>query len=267
MKGFIKKLLKEYLSQDMVSLLHYFKSTREEREKWLPYEYPYQFDQFAIENRLSDIKQALEDEGIETYEIPDVLVAKYPEIFKQFGEWLYMMIEDCDLSENSADYPAWSYFDSAEVIKNQWLIHFTNDADSIASEGFTRGVNEIDKLGLTTLLGDFYKKYGGYNFAYRIEDYKRYANSTRYSSIPFKYGKEAVIFNASGVRLWHHGDEEPQVIFYGNTAKNIIAITEGEEYRWAVRHAKTNRIIFENDDFDRVVQWVVNNFIQYRNAI
>ena len=80
-------------------------------------------------------------------------------------------------------------------------------------------------------------------------------------------GNEAVIFNASGLRLWHHGDEEPQVIFFGNTAKNIIPITGGEDKDWAVRNSKTNRIIFEDDNFDKVVQWVINNFIQYRNAI
>ena len=259
------KVLKEYLSQDMVSLKKYFETTKEEREHYLPYSYPEQFKQFAIEQRLNS-KLVKELSDMEPYEIPEVLEQNYPEIFQQFGSWLYMMIEDGDLNAIAADYPAWSYFDSVQLIKNQWLIHFTNDADSIAREGFTRGVNEMDKLGLTTHLGDFYKKYGGYNFAYTIQDYKKHSG-TRYLQQKFKYGNEAVIFNASGLRLWHHGDEEPQVIFFGNTAKNIIPITGGEDKDWAVRNSKTNRIIFEDDNFDKVVQWVINNFIQYRNAI
>jgi hypothetical protein len=263
-----RKVLKEYLSQDMVSLYQYFKTSREDREKYLPYEYPYQFDQFAIEYKLQDLKDKFEEEGIETYEIPDILESEHPEVLEQFGKWLYMMIEDGDLGENKADYPTWYFFDNAEIVKNQWLIHFTNDADSIAIEGFTRGVNEMDKLGLTTNFGDFYKKYGGYNFAYKVEDYAKYAHSNRsFGGYKFKYGKEAVIFNASGLRLWHHGDEEPQVIFFGNTAKNIIPIVEGENSTWSVRNAKTNRVIFENDNFDKVVQWVVNNFIQYKNSL
>ena len=263
-----RKVLKEYLSQDMVSLYQYFKTSREDREKYLPYEYPYQFDQFAIEYKLQDLKDKFEEEGIETYEIPDILESEYPEVLEQFGKWLYMMIEDGDLGENKASYPTWYFFDDAKVVKNQWLIHFTNDADSIAIEGFTRGVNEMDKLGLTTHFGDFYKKYGGYNFAYKVEDYAKYAHSNRsFGGYKFKYGKEAVIFNASGLRLWHNGDEEPQVIFFGNTAKNIIPIVEGENSTWSVRNAKTNRVIFENDNFDKVVQWVINNFIQYKNAI
>jgi hypothetical protein len=263
-----RKVLKEYLSQDMVSLYQYFKTSREDREKYLPYEYPYQFDQFAIEYKLQDLKDKFEEEGIETYEIPDILESEHPEVLEQFGKWLYMMIEDGDLGENKADYPTWYFFDDAKVVKNQWLIHFTNDADSIAIEGFTRGVNEMDKLGLTTHFGDFYKKYGGYNFAYKVEDYAKYAHSNRsFGGYKFKYGKEAVIFNASGLRLWHNGDEEPQVIFFGDTAKNIIPIVEGENSTWSVRNAKTNRVIFENDNFDKVVQWVINNFIQYKNAI
>ena len=114
-------------------------------------------------------------------------------------------------------------------------------------------------------MGEFEKKYGGYNFAYDVERYDRYAHSNHGRG--FKYGKEAVIFRASGMELWHYGDEEPQVIFYGNTAKSIIPITEGEEHQWAVKSVKTGRSLYENDDFDNVVVWVLRNFVQYRKQL
>ena len=267
-----KKVIKEYLSQDMVSLRHYFLSSDEEKIQSLPEAYWWFFDDFLVEEDIDFIKPKDsvdvngEDIGddIDGYDLLDWLSRNNPELHYKYGEYLFNRINNDTLDIPPADYPAWHFFGTPSIVKNQWLIHYTDDADSIARDGFTRGVNEMDKLGLTCHLGEFDKMYGGYNFAYTLDDYKRYGYG-RHN--PFKYGKEAIIFNASGLKLWHNGDSEPQVIFYGNTAKNIIAITEGENLRWAVRHAKTNRIIFESDDFEQVVEWVKTNFVQYRNAI
>jgi hypothetical protein len=263
-KKLIKKqlresLLTEFVGQEMVSLKRYFSMTDEEKKSYLPHEYPYEFDTF------------LDEEGLETdiegepYEITDILFDKNPELYNQFAQWLYDKIMDHDLNINDADLPAWSFFDNPRLVKNQWLIHFTDDAEGIARQGFKYGVDEIDKLALTTHLGEFEKKYGGYNFAYDIDRYARYAHSNHGRG--FKYGKEAVIFRASGMELWHYGDGEPQVIFYGNTAKSIIPITEGEEHQWAVKSVKSGRSLYESDEFDDVVVWVLRNFIQYRKQL
>jgi hypothetical protein len=189
------------------------------------------------------------------------------ELYNQFADYLYEKIKNSTLPINDSDYPAWSYFDdSPELIKNQWLIHFTDDADSIVREGFKYGVDDMTKLGLTTHLGEFDKKYGGYNFAYLLSDFPRYGRRSYVHGGGYKYGKEAVVFNASGIKLWHYGDEEPQVIFYGNTAKNIIPITKGENTDWSIRD-KNGRILFENDKLERVVDWLVDNYSQYRKSI
>lgn len=117
----------------------------------------------------------------------------------------------------------------------------------------------MEKLGLTCHLSEFEKKYGGYNFAYTLSDFPKYAKK----SGGYKYGSEAVVFNASGIKVWHYGDEEPQVIFYGNTAKNIIPITSGENTEFAI-YSKDNKILYENDDLKNVVYWLIKNFNQYR---
>lgn len=129
------------------------------------------------------------------------------------------------------------------------------------------GVSEIEKLGLTTSLGEFDKKYGGYNFAYTLGDFKKYGRSDYTRGGGWKYGKEAVIFNASGVKLWHHGDEEPQVIFWGATAKNIIPLTRGDNMDWAVRSKVTGNILFESDELETLVRWVEAHFNQYRKHL
>lgn len=38
------------------------------------------------------------------------------------------------------------------------------------------------------------------------------------------YGKEAVVFMASGIETWHHSDQQRQIIFLGATAHDIHAI-------------------------------------------
>lgn len=263
MKKHIKKsiretLLKEFVTSDIVSLKKYLSLTKEEKINSLPHEFPYFFNDFLNDMGL---KSPIPLEG-EPYETIYKIEEKQPELYHKFGDWLYNKILRYDLDVNSSEYPAWSYFDEPSLVKNQWLIHFTSDSDSIAKEGFRYGLDDMTKLGLTVAYGEFDKKYGGYNFAYTLEDYLKYA---KHFSI-FKYGNEAVIFKASGIKAWHNADEEPQVIFYGNTAKDIIAINDGDNAKYGVRN-KNGNILFQNDEFNSVVNWVVKNFIQYRRQL
>jgi hypothetical protein len=192
-----------------------------------------------------------------------------PELYSKFANYLYNKIKNDTLPIDPSEYPAWSYFDDRPtIVKNQWLIHFTNEADDIAMNGFKYGVDEITKLGLTTYLSQIDKEYGGFNFAYLLSDFNRYGKAGFGSrGGEYKYGKEAVIFRASGIKTYHYGDEEPQVIFYGNTAKNIIPITPGENNNWAIRHIKTGRIIFESDNLEKIAYWVDRNYPQYHKTL
>lgn len=69
------------------------------------------------------------------------------------------------------------------------------------------------------------------------------------------------------MELYHYGDDEPQVIFYGNTAKNIIPITNGEDKKWGVYSRYNGRLLFEDDDLKKVVYWVIRNYEQYRRQL
>ena len=79
------------------------------------------------------------------------------------------------------------------------------------------------------------------------------------------YLKELVIFKSSGVRLWHSGDDENQTIFWGKEASHINCINN-EYGDWVIRNKVGNKI-YENENLEKVVDWVVNNYDQYRKVL
>lgn len=271
--------INEYITNDEIYLRDYLSMPKSAKVAYLPHEYSYFFNDF-LEETDYDFNYPKETKSSDYLDEPDEEVDMFDEnnelitwlehndrnTFDAFAEYLYNKINNNTLPIDDSEYPAWSYFDdNPKLVKNQWLIHFTDDAVDIAREGFKFGVDDMTKLGLTTHLGEFDKKYGGYNFAYLIHDFQRYAKGNYYRG-KYKYGKEAVVFNASGIKVWHYGDEEPQVIFYGNTARNIIPITSGENYDYAI-YGKNGRVLFEHDDLETVVYWLIRNFEQYRKSL
>ena len=249
--------------------------SEEKKKANLPYEFPYFFEDFLVENdeefETSKTNVYIDNDGLETEgdemegsELVEWLETNNKELFDKFADYLYEKISNSELPISDSEYPAWSYFDdSPTIVKNQWLIHFTNDAYSIANNGFKYGVYDMTKLGLTTSLGEFYKKYGGYNFAYLLGDFDRYAKNRH----GYKYGEEAVVFRASGIKTWHYGDQEPQVIFYGNTATNIIPVTKGESGNWEIVNKKTDNVLFSSDELQKVADWIESNYEQYRKNL
>lgn len=274
-----EQFLQEFIGNDAIYLRQYFSMTEAQKKYGLPYEYSYFFKDFLIEKDIefqmpktmrASMYMDEPDEEVDEFEDDEQGLISWIEknrsdIFDQFANHLYQRINDHSLAIPEAELPAWSYFDeNPKLAKNQWLVHFTNNADDIASQGFKYGVSDMTKLGLTTSLGEFEKKYGGYNFAYKLSDFRRYGY-VRHDR--YKYGKEAVIFRASGLELWHHGDQEPQIIFYGNTAKDIIPITKGENFAWAIYSKITRKLIYEHDDLDVLVDWLVAHYAQYRKHL
>lgn len=252
-------ILKEYITNDINYLKKYLTQSDEEKKADLPYQYPYFIDDFLYDNDIDvDIPEDYEQE-----EKVEWLKDNDNEIYNEYSNWLFKKINNFNLRIPETDYPSWAYMYDAKILKNQWLIHFTDDADEIAREGFKLGVSEYDRLGLTKHMSNFDKEFGGYNFAYTLNDFQRYGYQG-YGK--YKYGNEAVLFRASGIRTYHNGDEEEQVIFYGNTARNIIPITSGENDDFAV-YTKNGRLLYENDSLPKVVDWVVKNYVQYRKQL
>ena len=238
--------------------------SEEDKKSSLPYDFPYLFQDFLVDTQIDfDIKDLVH---LDYYELVEWLYINDSDTYNAFSEYLYEKVIHFNLNIESTDYPAWVHFDDddVEIITNQWLIHFTDDALSVARDGFKYGVDDITKLGLTKHLGQYDKQYGGYNFAYLLKDFPRHAERNYTRGGGYKYGDEAVVFRASGIRVYHHSDNEPQVIFFGKYAKDIIPITEGDRKKFAIRDKK-DRILYEGD-LDKVVKWLTNNYNQYKKS-
>lgn len=270
----LERYLGEYITREVVSIRDYLSMDEKGRKEYLPLEYHDFFDDFLNEEDIDfempttphpeygQIELSFND----SYELVEHLEEINHKIYAQFADYLYQKIIWHELPIPDSEYPAWTYFSEPSLVKNQWLLHFTDYADKIASEGFNKGVDDMTKLGLTTQIDEFDKELGGYNFAYTLEDFRKYAyNPNRPKG--YKYGGEAVIFRASGIKSWHNSDDEYQVIFYGNTAKDIIPITEGLEDDWSLRDKRTDDILFESNDLEDVVDWLVDNYAQYRKRL
>ena len=78
-----------------------------------------------------------------------------------------------------------------------------------------------------------------------------------------------MIFRASGVKLWHYGDNEDQVIFYGPSAKDIIYLEFNDETdEWYISSTKRyGQILYQNEDLGEVVYWIERNYDQYRKHL
>lgn len=228
--------------------------------EWLSETHPDVLKKLMQGYKVSDVSELEPDAW---YDLPDEVITQYS---KMMGEEFVDYMNRYD----PAMAPATSFFSSgATMLKRQtWLIHFSDNAWRIADEGFTRGIDQMDKLGLTTYFNNdsFDKKYGGYNFAFEADS--RYA---QHAAQDGKYGSEAVLFTNSGVKAYHNGDNEDQVIFWGKDVdpRDIIYLSKVDGDWCVAPHPKKD---YERDcvfqgDFKDVVDWTMAHWRQYSKVI
>lgn len=187
----------------------------------------------------------------------------------RFREWAEQQIS----SSTGPDRPVYEHMSYERLVKPTWLVHFTDDPEKIASDGFKYGWESLEGLGLTTHFTDKARKRGpGFNFAFTIgsRDAKNAARGHHRDGS--KYGKHAVVFWAGGVEAYHYGDEENQVVFWGPEVQpsRIFAIWNDGDNSWYVYDA-VERVVFgmPPDDYDNqgtvksfeeAAEWVVDNY-------
>lgn len=264
-KDFDNFLIKEYLQNEDIYLLKYLNMTEDEKLEDLAFEKGYYFINYLndmelelsneklSENDLIIIDEVLNKE-IESYEGVEKVSS---ELKKKFAKWILDGVYDLRIED---DMPTWYYFpDGGNLIKKQWLVHETNEGGEIYRNGFVYGSHDMVNLGLTTRYTQESKKYGGYNFAYTVNDFLKYGNAR---SDKFKYGDEIILFRSSGVRAFHDGDREYQVIFWGSKAEDIILVQEyqGEYY---IESNITGNTLIKIDNIKDLISWVEENYQQY----
>ncbi len=174
------------------------------------------------------------------------------------------------VTNDPAEAPTWKHMhlDTKKLLpRTSWLVHFSDDAGDIWHNGFIYGADQMDRLGLTTYFSDKNRKSEpGYNFAFEAN-----SRDARIAEGQGKYGRNAVLFQNSGVRCDHFGDEEEQVVFWGEDVnpKNIVFLKK-EDGDWNVmsRYNLGNggNVLFTGD-FTEVVKWVQANSVQYRKYL
>lgn len=257
-----KEIIKEYLEKDYnMPLYKYFKwattATNFEKVEDLVYQCSYETKQYIA--KMS--RQISEFEPLRLALIKDEDIMYDDEFVENIANIIVnnnltdAFIYYLQVTSNSYDLPSWLFMDFNRVVKNEWCIHFGADSESIAREGFTGGTEEIEHLAYT---GAGQEKHGaGYDFAFPLGE----------KDIDFnEYGDEAVIFQTSGVEIYHHGDTQKQVIFWGPYAKNFIPIKyDGEIGDWCI-YGMNNQVL-KSGSPSTILSWVLNNLPQYRKQI
>lgn len=188
---------------------------------------------------------------------------------------------------------AWSdeVEDGKEIVHNEWMVHFSDYADKIAKEGFTKGNDYDGKLKSATYQRG--KTEGGYNYAYLASDV---IGGKGYKFLDYLKERETpfVMFKGNGYRFHHNQDEEDQVVLnniqkgtmvfvrrlydqwcvlstanpnWKNRTKDINPRPEDERFAMYNPRNIIEGILYSDDDIDNVIKWVVNNFDQYRSKI
>lgn len=82
----------------------------------------------------------------------------------------------------------------------------------------------------------------GYNFAYALGKFKPSTRAST-SSDAGGYGAHAILFKGSGLALYHDGDREEQVCFWGpsaNTAAGMVITYDGTRWKSDVGNGGKN---------------------------
>ena len=253
-----KPLLKEYLEKDNnLPLYKYFKwaSTASSCEKArdLAYSCSYYINEYIrkIYYRYSEFENLLND-GEFDYE-DESLVEMFLNMLEENNLCDHFVSE----MQNIVDYyelPSWCTMDFNRIVKNEWCIHFGSDSESIAKEGFTGGTPEIEHLAYTNAGAQ--KSSAGYDFAFLIND-----RNVDYNG----YGNEAVIFRTSGVEIYHYGDNQNQVVFWGPNVKSFIPIHQ-DNGDWVV-YGQNGQVLVRCGRPSEIALWATENLPQYRKQI
>jgi hypothetical protein len=220
-----------------------------------PYDFSHMLNDFFEEEEITPPEDYDENAPYEFLES-----AEFEEHKDQFVKWLGNKLSS-DMSGSDAYAPTYLFMTGAKLVPRQtWLIHFSDDAYDIASNGFEFGAEDFTAIGLTTHLTDNKRRKGpGWNFAFKADD-----RDVKFASK--KYGEEAVLFQSAGVEAYHSGDNEQQVVFWGPNVKERFYL-QNSDGEWVVRTPVTDKELVRNKNIFNVINWVKQNHGQYRKVI
>lgn len=139
--------------------------------------------------------------------------------------------------------PAYLHFDPASVTRlppSTWLVHFSPDVDGILRHGFRYGQPDMRHLGWTKFREDRHGQ-TGWNFAIEPGEHDVQGLGLNCEE---NFGCSALVFQAPGVRAWHHADDTVEVIFWGPSVHEGVPMWFDERRGWYVKDRATGRVVY-----------------------
>jgi hypothetical protein len=144
----------EFVVAEISQLKNYLNMSPLDKGKDLLYHHSHIIDQY-LDWILSKARELEDDKMvslIDDYEWDNVVVRllskkEYHEVADDILGGVYVHARSFDIPDE--ELPSWWFFDDPQIIKNQWLIHFTNkNPIDIQKQGFQRLESDITHLGL-----------------------------------------------------------------------------------------------------------------------
>ena len=166
----------------------------------------------------------------------------------------------------NTSYKAYNYFEPKGIVHNVWAIHFTNmeGYEGIKSRGFRIGVPNYDELAYSA---DYYDydtpRKSGWNFALPVDN--------KYLGEDLGYGNCAFLIKTDGVRAYHKGDQDDEIIFKGCMVKKKYPFIYDEDYEcWILYGYGENyqggdlpKGAYYDEDLEQVVFEDVRSLVQF----
>jgi hypothetical protein len=246
------KILLEYVDNDILSLKKYLETPDDVKRRIAAQDDSDKLLNFLFFKVRVHPEQIFGTDNLTPLQMLGRLEKERPDIFSLFCDYV---IERQGILSGFSPLRGWFLFTPPiDIVKNGWLIHFTASPQKIAEEGFKYGVDNFDDIASSRRSTD---EGGKFSYAYMITDFSGYDTDV--------YGKDAVLFRASGIRAYHDADEEYQVIFKRESAKDIVPIFF-EDDKYSVK-SKDGKIIKTAKSARELVGWIQDNHMQYKKII
>ena len=214
----------------MQNLVEYFEKSIEEKESELPeffhINYPHILDEWVLDNSELFVKldeYESEEEAYENIIYPTTYYELDSDIEEKYKNFLIEIVDNV-FKNNKYNLdlsllPLYITYTYEGDVNDGWIVHFTEDEEnleSILKSQHFIGIPNIYNLAITARNEEDLTE-DGYCFGFDINDiYENFKNN--YSH----YGYFGILFKASGIKLYHNGDHEHQVIFIGNQVRQLI---------------------------------------------
>jgi hypothetical protein len=263
--------LYEYLNKETSQLFKYLNATQDDKYIDLSFNSPYLLQDFIDtidpdDYGIGDLLEEYDEDNINEliYEFEDYETnINHKNFLIKFGEYCRDNITDW------YDIPTNMVFENPIKEKRQWLLYETKDkqeAGRIWGEGFEYGEDNFDKLHLRNSNTQYKTEYGHY-IGYNIDDFNTYGTEYIGYSYKLKHGKELLMFKSPGIHVHDFSREEDVTIFWGRAAYDIIWLEHDDDDKYFIDSRVTAKRIIERESYEDLINWVNENFEQYREHL